>query len=56
MSKDSDLYGDDIRLWSEQQGALLRRVAAGEAVTDQVDWPYVGEEIEHNHHQRDRSG
>ena len=27
-------------------GALLRRVAAGEAVTDQVDWPHV-EEIEH---------
>jgi hypothetical protein len=32
MSRDSDLYGEDIQLWAEQQGALLRRVAAGEAV------------------------
>jgi hypothetical protein len=31
---DSDLYGDDIRLWSERQGALLRRLANGEAVFD----------------------
>jgi septal ring factor EnvC (AmiA/AmiB activator) len=43
---DSDLYGDDIRLWSERQGALLRRLAAGEAVSEQVDWPHVVEEIE----------
>src|SRR5689334_22761925 len=43
---DSDLYGDDIRLWSEKQGALLRRLAAGEAVSEQVDWPHVVEEIE----------
>ena len=43
---DSDLYGDDIRLWSERQGALLRRLANGEAVFDQVDWPHVVEEIE----------
>src|SRR5690348_2998233 len=48
MSKDSDLYGDDIRLWSERQGALLRRLAAGEAVSEQVDWPHVVEEIEHS--------
>jgi hypothetical protein len=27
MNSDSDLYGDDIRLWSERQGALLRRVS-----------------------------
>ena len=46
MSRDSDLYGEDIRLWSETQGALLRRLAAGEAVTDQVDWPHVIEEVE----------
>jgi hypothetical protein len=46
MNNDSDLYGDDIRLWSERQGALLRRLAAGEAVSDQIDWPYVVEEIE----------
>lgn len=49
MSKDSDLYGDDIRLWSETQSALLRRLSAGEAVADQVDWPHVVEEIEHSH-------
>ena len=53
MSRDSDLYGEDIQLWAEQQGALLRRVAAGEAVTDQVDWSHVFEEIEHGHGQRD---
>jgi hypothetical protein len=39
MNSDSDLYGDDIHLWSERQGALLRRLAAGEAVSDQVDCP-----------------
>ena len=43
---DSDLYGDDIRLWSERQGALLRQLAAGQAVSEQVDWPHVVEEIE----------
>ena len=46
MSKDSDLYGDDIRLWSETQSALLRRLSTGESVADQVDWPHVVEEIE----------
>ena len=46
MSTDSDLYGEDIHLWSETQAALLRRLAAGEAVRDQVDWPHVVEEIE----------
>ena len=51
MSKDSDLYGDDIRLWSETQSALLRRLSAGEAVADQVDWHHVVEEIEHSHAQ-----
>jgi len=45
---DSDLYGEDIHLWSERQGELLRRLAAGEAVSDQVDWPHVVEEIEHS--------
>jgi len=43
---DSDLYGDDIRLWSELQSDLLRRLAAGEAVANQVNWPHVAEEIE----------
>jgi septal ring factor EnvC (AmiA/AmiB activator) len=46
MNSDSDLYGDDIRLWSERQGALLRRLSAGEAVSDQVDWQHVVGEIE----------
>ena len=40
-----DLCQDDTLLWSEQQAALLRRVAAGERVTD-VDRAHVIEEIE----------
>jgi hypothetical protein len=40
-----DLYWDDTLLWSEQQAARLRRVAAGERVND-VDWEHVIEEIE----------
>ena len=55
MNSDSDLYGDDIRLWSERQGALLRRLSAGEAVSDQVDWQRVVGEIEdvgHDYAQR----
>jgi hypothetical protein len=48
MSKDNDLYGDDIRLWSEAQSALLRRLSAGEAVADQIDSPHVVEAIEHS--------
>jgi chromosome segregation ATPase len=55
MSKDSDLYGEDILLWSERQGGLLRRLAAGESVSDQVDWPHVVDEIEHSHAQRQDS-
>ena len=39
-------YETDIVLWSEHQAALLRRVAAGERVNDQVDWENVIEEIE----------
>ncbi len=43
----SDLYDDDILLWSERQAALLRRRAAGELVNDtDIDWPNVAEEIE----------
>ncbi len=42
----SDLYGDDILLWSERQAALLRRMGAGERVNDLVDWENVAEEIE----------
>jgi len=42
----SDLYDIDAVRWSEQQAALLRRIAAGEQVNDQVDWEHVVEEIE----------
>lgn len=40
------LYDEDTLLWSEQQAALLRRLAAGEAVNAAVDWENVAEEIE----------
>ena len=40
-------YEDDILVWSERQGALLRRVAAGERVNDaELDWPNIIEEVE----------
>ena len=39
-------YDDDILLWSERQAELLRRMAAGERVNNQVDWENVAEEIE----------
>ncbi|MBV9811973.1 MAG: DUF29 domain-containing protein [Acetobacteraceae bacterium] len=37
-------YDSDILEWSEQQAALLRRVAAGERVND-VDWDNIIEEV-----------
>jgi hypothetical protein len=43
----SDLYEDDILLWSEHQADLLRRRAAGELVNEaELDWPNIAEEIE----------
>ena len=42
----SDLYETDVVEWSEHQAALLRRLAAGERVNDQVDWLNVIEEVE----------
>ncbi|MGH7122452.1 MAG: DUF29 family protein [Acetobacteraceae bacterium] len=42
----SDLYDTDIVTWTERQASLLRRLAAGERVNDQVDWENVAEEIE----------
>lgn len=42
----SDLYDDDVLLWSERQGALLRRIAAGEPVNERPDWPNIIEEVE----------
>jgi len=42
----SDLYDDDILLWSERQADLLRRHGAGERVNDaSIDWENVAEEI-----------
>jgi Domain of unknown function DUF29 len=43
----SDLCDADILAWSERQGALLRRIAAGDRVNDaDLDWPNIAEEIE----------
>ncbi len=43
----SDLYDEDILLWSERQSELLRRRAAGELVNEHdLDWPNIAEEIE----------
>ncbi len=43
----ADLYDDDILIWSEEQAALLRRLAAGERVNDAaLDWPNIIEEVE----------
>jgi Domain of unknown function DUF29 len=39
-------YETDILGWSERQAALLRRLANGERVNDEVDWPNVIEEVE----------
>jgi hypothetical protein len=39
-------YDSDILSWSEQQGALLRRLARGEQVNAQIDWENVVEEVE----------
>jgi len=40
-------YDADFYAWTEQQGALLRRLAAGERVNDaDLDWPNIAEEIE----------
>src|SRR5208282_161285 len=40
-------YDADVYAWSARQGALLRRLAAGERVNDaDLDWPNIAEEIE----------
>jgi hypothetical protein len=41
-----NLYWDDVLLWSEQQAALLRRLAAGERVNEQIDWENLIDEVE----------
>jgi hypothetical protein len=42
----SALYDADILLWSEQQAALLRRLAHGERVDDSIDWQHLIDEVE----------
>jgi len=42
----SDLYDADFLQWTEQQAALLRRMAAGEPVNAVPDWLNLAEEIE----------
>ena len=42
----SDLYDEDILLWSERQSDLLRRIAAGEPVNERPDWVNIVEEVE----------
>ena len=42
----SDLYDDDILLWSERQSTLLRCIAAGEPVNERPDWANIIEEVE----------
>ena len=40
-------YDTDVYAWSERQGALLRRLAAGERINNaDLDWPNIAEEIE----------
>jgi hypothetical protein len=46
MMMTSDLYDSDVVTWAEQQAAVLRRMAAGERINDQVDWENVIEEVE----------
>lgn len=38
-------YERDALAWAEQQADLLRRLAAGERLTEAVDWPHVIEEV-----------
>jgi hypothetical protein len=40
-----DLHDRDVLLWAERQAELLSRLAAGERVNADVDWPNVIEEI-----------
>jgi hypothetical protein len=42
----SDLYDNDILLWSEHQAELLRQHAATARTNDAIDWPNIIEEIE----------
>jgi hypothetical protein len=39
-------YKADILTWSERQASLLRRIAAGEKIFDEIDWGNVIDEVE----------
>jgi hypothetical protein len=39
-------YDTNIVQWSERQADLLRRVAGGERINDQLDWTNIIEEVE----------
>jgi hypothetical protein len=41
-----ELYDTDVVEWSEQQGRLLRRHAAGEQLNKWPDWDNIVEEVE----------
>ncbi len=41
----NSVYDTDILEWSEDQAALLRRVAAGEVPNVPPDWPHIIEEV-----------
>ena len=40
------LYERDALAWAERQAELLRRLASGERVNEQIDWPNVIEEVQ----------
>jgi hypothetical protein len=42
----SDLYAQDILVWSERQAELLRRLDAGQPTNERPDWANIIEEIE----------
>jgi hypothetical protein len=41
----SNLYEQDALAWAERQAALLERLASGELVNAEIDWPNVIEEV-----------
>jgi hypothetical protein len=41
----SALYDTDALAWSERQAALLERLASGERVNAEIDWPNLIEEV-----------
>ena len=42
----SDLYDQDILVWSERQAGALRRLDAGQPTNERPDWTNIIEEIE----------